>query len=288
MTIRDKLIGGSASLTKADKLIMQELLANYPTSGLSTVSDLAARSGVSDPTVVRFVRRLGFESYPAFQRALLDEVDARLNSPLSMFSKIEPREGVGIYAGYVEGCQDLLRRAAEMNPDTEYQRVVDALADPDMRVSVLGGRYSRHLAHYLNQHLVVLRADTQAINPIEEHEPHLLDSYGRRDLLVVFDYRRYQPNVIRTAEQIKKRDAKIILFTDPWRSPIARLADVSLLAPVESSSPFDTALVGMAQLEAIVAGLTAKLGVAAERRMEALEKVALELRPAAPEGPDGV
>ena len=278
MAIRDKLILGSDSLTKADMLVVQELLANYPTSGLSTVSDLAARSGVSDPSVVRFVRRLGYESFPAFQKALLAEVDERLNSPLSMFAKANQGSGANFYDSYMEGCAELLRRAGELNPAAEYQRFVDALANPDHRVTVMGGRYSRHLAGYLAQHLAMIRADTRAMEPIDEEGPHLLESFGRRDLLIVFDYRRYQPNVIRTAGLIRKRGARVMLFTDPWRSPIARLADASLLAPVESSSPFDSSLVGMAQLEAVVAGLTAKLGDAAQQRMQALERIAVDLR----------
>ncbi|MBY8825347.1 MurR/RpiR family transcriptional regulator [Sphingomonas colocasiae] len=278
MTIKEKLIQGSDSLTKADKLIVQELLANYPTSGLSTVSDLAARSRVSDPSVVRFVRRLGFDSYPAFQKALLAEVDERMNSPLSMFDKANRSTSNDSFGQYLDGCADLLRRAGELNPPGEYERMVTALADPDCRVSVLGGRYSRYLAGYLNQHLGMLRADTRTIDPIAPEEPHMLEAFGRRDLLVVFDYRRYQADVIRTAELVRKRGARICLFTDPWRSPIARIADASLLAPVESLSPFDSTLVGMAQLEAVVAGLTARLGAAAEARMQALEELAGDLR----------
>ncbi|MBL8648371.1 MAG: MurR/RpiR family transcriptional regulator [Sphingosinicella sp.] len=279
MTIKDTLMRGSDSLTKADKLIVQELLANYPTSGLSTVSDLAARSGVSDPSVVRFVRRLGFDSYPAFQKALLAEVDERMNSPLSMFSKVK-QPAKDSFGRYLEGCADLLRRTRELNPASEYERVVEALADPDFRVSVLGGRYSRYLAGYLAQHLGMLRADTRTIEPIGEEEPYVLEAFGRRDLVIIFDYRRYQADVIRTAERVRERGSRIILFTDPWRSPIARLADASLLAPVESLSPFDSTLAGMAQIEAIVAGLTAKLGHVAEARMQTLEALAVKLRPA--------
>lgn len=286
MTIKDKLIQGADSLTKADKLIVQELLANYPTSGLSTVSDLAARSGVSDPSIVRFVRRLGFDSYPAFQKALIAEVDERMNSPLSMFDKVNRSVSTDRFGQYLEGCADLLRRAGELNPASEYERIVEALADSDYRVSVLGGRYSRYLAGYLNQHLSVLRANTRMIDPIGKEEPHILEGFGRRDLLVVFDYRRYQADVIRTAELVRKRGARVCLFTDPWRSPIARMADATLLAPVESPSPFDSTLVGMAQLEAVVAGLTATLGAAAETRMAALERLAADLQ-ADRDGNDG-
>ena len=74
MAIRDRLTDGSVTLTRSDLKVARALLSNYPAAGLNTVAHLAQVAGVSGPTVVRFVARLGFEGYPDFQQALLAEV----------------------------------------------------------------------------------------------------------------------------------------------------------------------------------------------------------------------
>ena len=62
-------------------------------AGFETVAALAKRAGVSGPTVVRFIARLGYASYADFQRELLREMEARGTSPLSLYHRAEAQPG---------------------------------------------------------------------------------------------------------------------------------------------------------------------------------------------------
>src|SRR5687768_18516279 len=75
MTIREVLMHPGLALTPSEEKIVQLLLTDYPTSGLGSASSLARRAGVSDPTVVRLVMKLGYEGFPDFQAKLLAEVE---------------------------------------------------------------------------------------------------------------------------------------------------------------------------------------------------------------------
>ncbi|PMZ44376.1 MurR/RpiR family transcriptional regulator, partial [Pseudomonas sp. GW247-3R2A] len=48
------------------------------------MSRLAEHAGVSDPTIVRLVKKLGFSGYADFQDALLSDMDHRLRSPSAL------------------------------------------------------------------------------------------------------------------------------------------------------------------------------------------------------------
>ena len=67
----------------SERRAAQTLIANYPLIGLKTVADFSQQAGVSSPTILRFVGRLGFQNYPEFQSALQDELAAQLQSPLN-------------------------------------------------------------------------------------------------------------------------------------------------------------------------------------------------------------
>src|SRR6185369_7149559 len=72
-------------LSRSERKVARALLSGPPTIGLESVSQLAARAGVSGPTVSRFVSRLGFDNYAAFQQALLEDLSARVLTPIDVY-----------------------------------------------------------------------------------------------------------------------------------------------------------------------------------------------------------
>ncbi|RWF06784.1 MAG: MurR/RpiR family transcriptional regulator, partial [Mesorhizobium sp.] len=71
------------TMPAGERRAAQTLIANYPLIGLKTVAEFSAAAGVSSPTILRFVARLGLQNYPEFQSALQDELAAQLQSPAS-------------------------------------------------------------------------------------------------------------------------------------------------------------------------------------------------------------
>jgi DNA-binding MurR/RpiR family transcriptional regulator len=96
---------------------------------------------------------------------------------------------------------------------------------------------------------------------------------------VVFDFRRYQPSTIAFATQVRERGGKVILFTDPYLSPIAKVAAIVLSMRVEFISPFDSILAAIAVVETLVAALLDKLGGSALDRIAQVERARLDSRP---------
>lgn len=272
MAIRDRLTDGATAFTRSELKIVRHLLSNYPAAGLNTVAHLATAAGVSNPTVVRLVDKLGFASYADFQSALLAEVQERMSSPLSMLDARRPSlEQENFYQYFLRASIHALEASMQMLPPDDFEAAVTAAADPSLRAHCLGGRFSGFLAGLLWAHMKQLRPDTRWINgPLADQVDHLVD-LGRRDALFVYDYRRYQIDTIRFAERAAEQGARIVLFTDRWLSPIAEFASVTLTAPVDTVSPYDTMVPAIAQTEALIAALTARLAGQSRNRIERLE-----------------
>ncbi len=272
MAIRDRLTDGEIAFTRAELKIVRQLLSNYPAAGLNTVAHLAAAADVSNPTVVRFANKLGFEGYPEFQAALLSEVQERMSSPLSMLDARRPSlEQENFYQYFLRASIHALESSMQMLPPGDFEAAIDAAADLSLRVHCLGGRFSGFLAGLLWSHMKQLRAETRWINGAQADQVDQLVDLGKRDVLFVYDYRRYQIDTIRFARQAAKQGARIVLFTDRWVSPIAEFAAVTLMAPVDTVSPYDTMVPAIAQTEALIAGLTARLASQSRGRIERME-----------------
>lgn len=279
MSLRDLLLRSGLSLTPSEEKIVQVLLADYPTAGLGTAAGLARRAGVSDPTVVRLAMKLGFQGYPDFQSKLLAEVEARLHSPLLMMETklnaglAQEHGATGAYLRSIVGC---LEKTIVTTPAAVYDRAAKLVTDVRSPVMLLGGRFSRHLAGMLAGYLGQLRPGVRDLGPLSPQTLDLLIDIDRRDVLIVFDYRRYQNDVVAFARQAAARGARIVLFTDPWLSPVSECAEVTITSPVEAASPYDTLAPALAQIEAFVAHILAGMDEGMRGRIETLETVRRE------------
>jgi len=274
-TIAEQLRAQISRLTAGERKAGHVLLANYPMAGLETVAEFAARAGVSAPTILRFVSRLGFDGYAAFQRRLKDELNAQLQSPLAKTAPPRRRQGNGDHRleSFAGAIVDNISETFRHLPPGEFGAVVDVLADQKRILHLLGGRFTDPLARYMSAHLRVLRSGvTHVAGQADNWRDQLIDM-GRRDVLILFDVRRYQDDLRMLAGTAAARNVEIILITDQWLSPIATHANHVLSARIPVPSNWDSNAALMALVEALLAQLTEQLWPAARRRIEALEQL---------------
>lgn len=259
VTVAERL--AVAGLTPAERKVARVLLADYPVRGLEPVARLAAEAGVSAPTVIRLVTKLEFDSYGDFQQALKSEVSARLSSPISMYAG----GGADAVSRSEQVLCDGISSSFARLPRAEFDQAVNLLADPRRGVTLIGGRFSSMLAEYLAAHLRILRSNVRVVTAFDRVSAML--DVGRGDVLVAFDYRRYQHDTVRLSMIAKRQGATLVAFTDPYLSPLAAHADVILTTSVASPSPFDALTPAVALVETVIAALVDRLGAAPLERM---------------------
>lgn len=272
-SVAERLRAVLHELPAAERRIARVLLAQYPAAGLDTASRLAEQAGTSTPTVVRLAARLGFPRYRDFQQALRDELDDRHASPLTLPSVAGTDTPAALRALAAEVYATGMQRTLATIADADLDAVITLLTDQRLRITCLGGRFSHVLAEYLDLHLRLLRPGTRVLDLRADVVPAWLADVGRRDVLVVFDVRRYQADVVDLARRAHECGATLVVFTDPWLSPAAGVAEVVLPVRIEGPSPFDSLVPMAAVVETVVAGVLDRLGEAAEQRLRAVERL---------------
>jgi DNA-binding MurR/RpiR family transcriptional regulator len=274
-SIAEHVRASAGRLTAQERKAAQALLMNYPTAGLAPVAEFAERAGVSAPTVLRFVAKLGFLGYPDFQRQLREELEAQLASPLAKPArKARPRSPQRPFIDpFAEAAVANLQGTFRNLREDDFSAIVDLLCDRRRSVHLIGGRFTDALARYLASHLSLVRPDVRHVpSGIGVWRDRLLD-IKRRDVLVVFDIRRYQEDVVAFARDAAARGPEIVLLTDQWISPISRQAKHVLACRVAAPSRWDSSVVLLAAVEALTAAATDRLGEFARKRIEELERL---------------
>jgi DNA-binding MurR/RpiR family transcriptional regulator len=231
------------------------------------VAKLAAAAGVSAPTVVRLVTKLSFDGYAEFQQSLKSEVSARLSSPLELHAQRRDAAPGDVLSRTERILCEGIRSSFATLPAAEFEHTVRLLAEPRRRVTLIGGRFSSALAEYLGGHLEVLRPGIRVISASGADRTTAMLDMTKRDVLVAFDYRRYQHDTVRLTGIAKQQGAVVIAFTDPYLSPIAAHADVILTSSLQSSSAFGAMTPSLALVEAVITGVVVRLGDAPRARM---------------------
>jgi DNA-binding MurR/RpiR family transcriptional regulator len=262
-------------LTAQERKAAQTLLTNYPAAGLAPVAEFAERARVSPPTVLRFVSKLGFLGYPDFQRQLREELEAQLASPLAKRVRAARLRSLErpLIDPFAEAAIANLRGTFRHLSEADFSAIVGLLCDRKRSVHLLGGRFTDALARYLSAHLSLIRPDVRHVpSGIGVWRDRLLD-IGRRDVVVVFDIRRYQDDVVAFARDAAARGAEIVLVTDQWLSPLSRQAKYVLACRVAAPSNWDSSVALLAITEALIAAATERLGKFAKKRIEKLERL---------------
>jgi DNA-binding MurR/RpiR family transcriptional regulator len=260
------------SMTRNERRAAQRLLADYPVAGLSTTASFGAAAGVSAPTVLRMIAKLGFDSYSAFQEALRAELAARLATPLMKGAEAPPTGKRGDWLErFADAATDNIRETAAYVARPEFDAVAKLLADVHRPVHVLGGRFTAPLADYFVAHLRVMRPKVRRIEGSAMNWHDQLLDMGKRDTAVILDIRRYAAELAAFAEKAAKRGTCVVLLTDQWLSPVSRVAKHVLPAHVAAPSIWDSSVGLMLLIESLLAAVADTLGPATRRRLSAIE-----------------
>ena len=271
-TVADRLQSAFDHLTRAERQLADSILENYPVSGLGTITTVAAGADVSTPTTARMVQKLGYKGFPEFQAALRRELEAKIAGPIAKFDNWAERAPEGhILNRFADAVSTNIRRTLAQIDTDAFDQSCKLLADTDRAVYVVGGRITRSLADYFFLHMQVIRPNVTHIQSISNAWPHYLLDMNRGDVVVVFDIRRYENSTLKLAEMAREKGTKLLLFTDQWRSPVARYADHSLSSRIAVPSAWDSLVAPMLLLETLIAEVQEMSWDKTRQRMEELE-----------------
>ena len=272
LTISDRIQNQLDDLTRAERQLAHSILENYPVSGLGPLSALAKDAKVSVPTVSRMVQKLGFSGYPEFQTELREELKAKAKNPIAKHDTwAERAPSEHLLNRLTDAVMDNIRHTLGQIDPKDFDAACEICADASHNLYIVGGRVTHTLAEYLFLHMQVIRPRIIHIQSTSNAWPHYLLDVAAGDVFIIFDMRRYENNTLKLAEMAHAKGARLILFTDQWRSPIHHLAEFSFSSRIVVPSAWDSAVTPLLLLETMIATVQNLTWGNTKDRMKALE-----------------
>jgi DNA-binding MurR/RpiR family transcriptional regulator len=276
ITIEEQMRSALPGLTRAERQLASRVLDQYPVAALGSITALAKTAGVSTPTVVRLVQKLGFKGYPHFQNTLRGEVEAMLISPLAKHDRwAASAPDTHVLNRFADTVLANLSATLAQIDHAEFDAIAALLADGNRQVFAMGGRITHAMADYFTTLMAVVRPAVHLMRGPSTAD--LLD-LKPGDVLVVFDIRRYENAVLQLVELAVAQGAEVVLITDRWVSPAATHARHRLIAHIEAPSAWDSMVSVTVLVETLLAAVQALTWDQTEGRMKRLEDLFAQSR----------
>ncbi len=202
----------SGGLTKSEAIIAQWLVLNEPTLGLESGASVAAKTGVSEITVSRFLKRAGFKGLQGLKEDLQATLVHAHVSPSDRYFRLLDGE---IGAILKRDADAVLALAHEVEKPA-WRPAIDAIAAAD-EVFVIGFQTIRGIAEDFTRRLAIVRGSVRLLSPHDSGLVEWIPSFRRADearCLVMIDmapYAREAPTILQTARRL---GMQIVVVTD--------------------------------------------------------------------------
>ena len=211
-TLKDRIMKNYDEFSAGEKKIAKYIVDNYHDILAMSSGELAKKSGVSDATVVRFAKSLGYKGFLQFRNELKSEF-GNIRRPyfisLSMAEKIDD-EAVNDYFNAMSVDARNFMDALDLN---SIERVAKRILEADT-VYLFGVGSDRIVIQYLNNYFPMLGIKTVAILEEGLALREKVINMSEKDYLVMASFPNVQKDEFWVSDYAKSRGAGIFLITD--------------------------------------------------------------------------
>jgi len=220
------------TLSASQRAVADYVLSNAESVMTKSLGELAAACSVSEPTVMRFLRKLDYESYQVFRVNIAQELtraDVASGGTLPLYDEVQTSDSVPQVIEKV-----ILSTAQSI---TDSRQIIDPAAVEAIRDAILAARHvvvtgigaSAAIAFDLHHKLLKLSLSTSF-----SHDPHMINimcgNLTEKDLLITFSHSGESREMLDAVRIACENGCKVAAITSYPRSSLALAADWVVLS----------------------------------------------------------
>ncbi len=254
-----KIKSAREGLRKSEQKVADVIIADPDGSVQSSIQAIAARAGVSEPTVIRFCRALDCVGFQQFKLKMAQDLASR---GTFFYQNVTPEDSSKELAGkLLDGAIASLVQIRNQLDDKALEKAIGMYRDCQ-RVELYGSGGSAVVAEDAQQKF--FRLGKPAIAYSDPHIQHaaaaLLDENA---LVIAISHSGRSSDILKTVEIARETRAKVISIT-ATKSPLAQSSDVALTVDVNEDSdifsPVKSRLGQMVVLDILAVGVAVRGG----------------------------
>lgn len=236
ITLIHKLEQSNTSWTKSQRKLASFMLQHLQSCSFLTAQQIAERTNVSETTVHRFSKELGFNSFSEMKKELqfLNQSNRRVITKLMQTT--EQSSDSWLYKHFMTEVDNVMTTGQQLT-EKEVKAAAIALIQAS-HIYVAGWRMGQVVTSYMSYLLNYTLGKTTLIQIGEI--PEFVDLFQEKDVLFASFYPRYCPHTLFVIQEAKKKGVTVILLSDQKKSPAAPFVDYQFISRKESTYFLDS------------------------------------------------
>lgn len=229
MAILEIIDGKYDTLTKNQKKLADYVRNNLIEIAFMNIITLSQKSGVSTSTITRFVKVLGFNSFPEFQEAV-QKIAKKEISPVKEFRFwVTETPKKDMLYDQIEEAKSALDNLYSEETYKTLEAACTAIKKAG-NVYILGSRSTFSMAYFCYHFMKRVKENVILLENRNDDISLLLQYVTKNDFLIVIGYPKYTRFTIQIVHFFSDIGSKILSITDSQTSPLAQGADYLIVA----------------------------------------------------------
>lgn len=255
-------------LSPTQKKIADVILNSGDKVILMSISELAEKCQTSETTIMRFLRKMGYDSYQVFRVRIAQEFSDK--TPRAIYEEIKPDDSIEqIMTKVIQSTVNSIHDLAELVDSELFEEVINLLSEAE-RIYFFGVGASSAIA--LDAFHKFLRLGLNVFYCSDSHIMSIISAHTKpSDLVFAISHSGESREILDAVNLAKANGTKIISLTSYQNSSLTKLSDKILLSSTNETKYRSDAMVSriiqLVIIDILYVSLVLKLGP------ESIEKV---------------
>ena len=263
------------NLTKKEKRVSEFFLEREDSIFLMNVADIAKEIDISETSVIRFIKNIGFKNFTDFKNNGQEKIKNHLDKTNSFIKNIDKIKDDSIEKVYLNKINDELNKVFNKKSIKQIKEIANLIMGSKFKY-VVGFKSTAGIANFLGVRLGFMLENVFTYNINDSVVLNSVFNMKEEDVLIIFDYPLYS----RTAEVLvkiaKESKAKVILFTDSENAPLAEYADILYKVKLAGISIFNSLIFTQILVEYLLTYISQFINEKDKHRFEEIRRYLIE------------
>ena len=227
----------NTELTKKQRIIGDYFIKNQERIGNLSALDIANEIGVSDASIIRFSKAIGFEGYADLKNKIYDMLVENSSNKIPLTERMrinyEKLKDGDVTEQFIQKIQDNISDVFSHNSLEDFETIANAMVKGKRRY-VIGLRGCKGTAIGFGRLLSFMMPNVTAIVDSECTSISLIQDLEEGDVVLMFVFSRFYKIDLEYLKFAKKNGAQIYLVINDVASILSSYADDILIVPTDS------------------------------------------------------
>ena len=265
----------NTKLTKKEKRIAEFFLDEEQRVFLMNVADIAKTIDVSDTSVIRFIKSLGFENFTDFKNSGQEDIKSRLDKTNDFIKNLDIIKENSIEQLYIHKINEEVNKIFNSSSQKQIKKISNLIIKAKNKY-IVGFKSTAGIANFFGVRLGFMLENVSTFNIDDSVVVNSIFNIKQEDILIIFDYPMYSKATVVLAKIARENKAKILLFTDSDNAPLAEYSDILYKVKLNGISVFNSLISTQILIEYLLTYISQFIEEKAKIRFSKIRKYLIE------------